>query len=91
MSERNWSLRELYRAMEESPDNPVSHAQDKLDSAVRAAYKMPKRADILEFLLKLNQECWEEEQKGIPIQGPGLPKEFKENRDLYSSDCVSMK
>jgi hypothetical protein len=57
MAKMDWSLRDLYRTLEEPGSNPLRDAQAKLDAAVRAAYGMPKTADILAFLLDLNQTC----------------------------------
>ena len=68
----DWSLRDLYRTLEEPGANPFRTAQAKLDVAVRAAYAMPKTADILAFLLALNHSCAEKEAAGEAITPPGL-------------------
>jgi hypothetical protein len=54
MRKHNLSLRDLYRAMEDTPKNPISLAQDVLDLAVRRCYGMKRRDDVLAFLLRLN-------------------------------------
>jgi hypothetical protein len=41
MVQMNWSLRELYRSLEEPGANPLRDVQARLDTAVRAAYAMP--------------------------------------------------
>ena len=86
MTEHNLSLRELYRLMEETPENPVSAAQEHLNLVVRKAYKMGKSVDALKFLLDLNERCAGIEGKGEDIKGPGLPPQFKSQ--LVSEDCV---
>jgi hypothetical protein len=88
MKEHNWSLRELYQTMEETPENAVSKAQDKLDAAVFAAYGIKKDDDILSFLLALNVKLSALELQGKSIIGPGLPKTA--SSDFLTNDCVRM-
>jgi hypothetical protein len=88
MAKRDWSLRDLYRTLEEPGANPLRDAQAKLDAAVRAAYGMPKSADILAFLLALNQICAGKEAAGEPITPPGLPLPVKEHGKFITSDCI---
>jgi len=45
MAAHGWSLRELYRTLDEPGDNPLRTAHARLDTAVRAAYGMPKNAE----------------------------------------------
>jgi hypothetical protein len=90
MQENGLSLRELYRTMEQTPNNAVSDIQEKLDNAVRSAYGMKNNEDILAFLLNLNQILAQKESDGESIVGPGLPS-FIENPEKYiTADCVSM-
>ncbi|QPI65057.1 DNA methyltransferase [Vreelandella venusta] len=90
MNDKGWSLRDLYRAMEESPNNPVSKAQDELDKAVLSAYGAKGKVDILKYLLELNNSLFDLEEDRKPILGPGLPEKYIGLNDLYSSDCISM-
>ena len=62
----------------------------KLDTAIRAAYAMPKDADILAFLLALNQSCAAKEAAGEKITPPGLPLPKKEQAELVTEDCIQM-
>jgi len=89
MQQHKMTMRDLYRVMEETADNPVSEAQDKLDAAVFSAYGMKKNADILSFLLALNQELAEKEALGEKIIGPGLPPTIKNPAAFITDDCVA--
>ena len=90
MEERQLTLRQLYRIMDDTPNNPVSEIQNKLDNAVRDAYGMRHDADILQFLLELNGKLYQKEQNDEIIQGPGLPNKIKDKSELVSEDCVNM-
>lgn len=90
MEEHKLCLRDLYRTMEKTPNNPVSEIQTKLDKAVRDAYGMSAEDDILEFILKLNKKCHECELAGKEITSPGLPKSIKEPEKYITQDCVKM-
>ena len=90
MEEHKLCLRDLYRTMEKTPNNPVSEIQTKLDKAVRDAYGMSAEDDILEFILKLNKKCHERELAGKEITPPGLPKSIKEPEKYITQDCVKM-
>lgn len=88
MHENDFSLRDLYRIMEESPDNPVSKAQEKLDQAVLLAYGFKKNTDLLSNMLELNLQLYEKEQSGENITGPGLPETFTSLDELFSDDFI---
>ncbi|MCX6873487.1 MAG: N-6 DNA methylase [Verrucomicrobia bacterium] len=88
MTKMNWSLRDLYRTLDEPGSNPLRDAQARLDSAVRAAYAMPKDADILAFLLDLNQTCAAKEAAGETITPPGLPLPVGEHEKFITSDRI---
>jgi len=88
MAKMDWSLRDLYRTLEEPGSNPLRDAQARLDLAVRAAYGMPKDADILAFLLALNQTCAAKEAAGDPITPPGLPLPVEERETFVTNDCI---
>ncbi len=90
MKEHHYTLRQLYRIMGDTPDNPVSKIQTLLDNAVRKAYGMAPNADILQYLLNLNTRVYEREQNGEKVQGPGLPSKIKDKSKLVSDDCVNM-
>lgn len=90
MEERQLTLRQLYRIMDDTPNNPVSEIQNKLDNAVRDAYGMRHDADVLQFLLELNGKLYQKEQNDEIIQGPGLPNKIKDKSELVSEDCVKM-
>lgn len=91
MVENNLSLRELYRTMEETPNNPVSEMHEKLDFAVRLAYGMKKNTDVLAFLLDLNLKLAEREGNGETITGPGLPPIIENPKKYVTEDCVRMR
>lgn len=90
MDEHHYTLRQLYRIMDDTPNNPISEIQTRLDNAVRDAYGMRRDADILQFLLDLNVKVFEKEQRGEAVQGPGLPDKIKDKTGLVSLDCVKM-
>ena len=90
MEEHHYTLRQLYRIMDDSPNNPVSEIQTRLDNAVRDAYGMRRDADILQFLLDLNGKVYEREKKKKKVQGPGLPYKIKDKTVFVSNDCVKM-
>ena len=90
METNDFSLRDLYKLMETTPNNPVTNIQNKLDSAVKSAYGMKDEDGILEFLLSLNQECHKKEESGKSITGPGLPDFIENVSNFISDDCVRM-
>jgi SAM-dependent methyltransferase len=90
MAKMDWSLRDLYRTLDEAGSNPLRDAQARLDTAVRAAYGMPKNADILAFLLELNQACAAKEAAGETITSPGLPLPPEEHTAFITDDCIQV-
>ena len=90
MQENRFGLRDLYRIMETSPNNPISDLRDELDTAVRSAYGIKKDDDILSFLLNLNHQLAQKEALGEKIVGPGLPPFIENPIEYISNDCVSM-
>ncbi len=88
MADNNWSLRDLYRTLEVPGLNPLRDVHEELDAAVRAAYGMAAKADILAFLLALNHQLAAAEQAGTPIVGPGLPPCVTEPAAFITTDCV---
>jgi SAM-dependent methyltransferase len=91
MQGNGWSLRELYRTLETPGENPLRDAHAALDTAVRAAYGMKEKDDILAFLLKLNLELADKESKKESITPPGLPSFVPKPADFVSEDCVAVR
>ncbi len=75
MRQYGYCLRDLYRMMEQTPNNPVTELQNRLDAAVCRAYGTKPNADWLEFLLNLNLELDAKERAGKTVRGPGLPSD----------------
>ncbi len=90
MDKLGYSLRELYRTLEEPGANPLRDAHCGLDAAVRAAYGMPADADPLAFLLALNLDLAAKEKKGKPITPPGLPLSEAERTTFVTTDCITI-
>lgn len=90
MNKLNYSLRDIYRILEEPGANPLKNVHQKLDDAVLAAYGFRKRNDLLTQLLDLNFEVASKIEKGEEVQGPGLPKCVTNKNDFVSDDCVKM-
>ena len=62
MQNLNYSLRDLYRTLEQPGDNPLRDTHAWLDVAVRATYGMSANTDPLTFLLQLNLTCAKKEK-----------------------------
>ncbi len=90
MAKHDFSLRDLYKLMESTPNNPVTEIQNELDKAVNAAYGIKEGDDILEFILNLNFACHKKEESGKEILAPGLPLFVNEPQKYISEDCVRM-
>jgi hypothetical protein len=88
MRKLNYSLRDLYRTLEQPGDNPLRDAHARLDTAVRAAYGMAEDADPLAFLLELNLACAAKEKAGETITPPGLPLPAKDHSQFITEDCI---
>ena len=88
MAAHGWSLRALYRTLDEPGDNPLRTAQSRLDTAVRTAYPMPAKADPLTALLTLNLSLAAQEKVGEPITQPGLPLPDADHAAFITADCV---
>ena len=87
MDTLKYSLRQLYRTLDQPGDNPLREAHARLDTAVRAAYGMAEAADPLAFLLELNLACAAKEKIGDKIMPPGLPS-TQEDGQFVSDDCI---
>ena len=89
MEEHRLSLRDLYRIMEKPGKNSVRDLQESLDRAVTAAYGFEAGRDHLEQLLELNLAVAAREERGEPVQAPGLPDWYPEKEKLVSGDAVA--
>jgi len=88
MRKLNYSLRNLYRTLEQPGDSPLRDAHARLDASVRAAYGMPADTDPLAFLLELNLACAAKEKAGEKITPPGLPLPVEEQSACITDDCI---
>ena len=88
MAELGWSLRALYRTLDEPGASPLKDAHAALDAAVRTAYGMAATDDPLSFLLSLNAECAAAEKACKPITPPGLPLPPAEHAAYITEDCI---
>jgi hypothetical protein len=88
METLNYSLRDLYRTLDQPGDNPLREAHARLDATVRAAYGMSADADLLASLLELNLGCATQEKAGKQITSPGLPLRPEDRASFITSDCI---
>jgi hypothetical protein len=88
MEENRLSLRDLYRLLEKPGKNSVRDLQTALDKAVSAAYGFDEQDDPLIQLLALNLEVAVREERGEPVQSPGLPAWYPDKEKFVSEDCV---
>jgi SAM-dependent methyltransferase len=88
MRKLNYSLRDLYRTLDQPGDNPLRDAHARLDAAVRDAYGMANDVDPLAFLLELNLGCAKKEKAGKKITPPGLPLPSSQVAEFVSGDCI---
>ena len=88
MAKLGYSLRALYRTLDTPGANPLREVHTRLDTAVRAAYAMPKDADPLAFLLALNLTLAAKEKAGEAITPPGLPLTGTKHDAVITQDCV---
>ena len=92
MNRLGYSLRDLYRTLDDPGANPLRDAHAALDAAVRAAYGMAADADILGFLLELNLACAAREKANKPVTPPGLPSSVaptaSDRASFVTDDCV---
>ena len=90
MLKNHWGLRELYNTFDLPGKTPLKEAHKNLDEAVRLAYGMKKKEDVLKFLLQLNIELYKKETKGERVIGPGLPPSVKNPTEFISKDCIKL-
>lgn len=89
LKKNNWTLRQLYRTLEEPGENPLRTATTELDEAVCGAYGVPSHAEPLEFLLRLNRECAAREEKEQNVVGPGIPPGVPPKLAKLSDDRIT--
>lgn len=90
MSRHNYTLRNIYRILEEPGTNPLKDLHQKLDNAVMDAYGFSKRKDLLTQILDLNFKVAGKIEKGEEVQCPGVPKCVKNKKEFVSEDCVKI-
>ena len=88
LTQSSISYRELYRSLELPGEHKLLTYHKALNAAVSQAYGLKQGADELDFLLKLNLSLAQKEQKGLRIQGPGLPHVVKKDRKFITKDCI---
>ena len=88
MEKLNYSLRDIYRTLEQPGDNPLREAHTHLDNAVRRAYGIPDDSDPLAFLLELNLACTVKEKAGEKITAPGLTLPSDEQQPFVTDDSI---
>ena|SRR5438128_10261548 len=88
MQKLNYSLRDLYRTLDQTGDNPLREAHARLGRAVRRAYVVAEDVDPLAFLLELNLACAAKEKAGQPIVPPGVPMDYQNANKLVTEDCI---
>ncbi|WP_425422065.1 DNA methyltransferase [Phaeodactylibacter xiamenensis] len=88
MKSYSYSLREVYRLVEQHGKDPIKDLHIELDEAVRNAYGFEKKKDILQQLLDLNFEVAKKEKNGEKVQAPGLPGCIKDKSEFITDDCI---
>jgi hypothetical protein len=86
----NQNLRSLYRTLEIPGKHPLMIAHVELNFAVREAYGIKPKTDMLQYLLDLNFDLAEKEKAGGQITGPGLPSFIKSKEEFITNDKVSI-
>lgn len=82
-------LRALYRTLDLPGKNPLRDAHNKLDAAVLKAYGFSANNDLLEQILKLNHSVAIKIAAAESVTTPGVPANYKNSKDLISTDCIS--
>jgi hypothetical protein len=88
MRKLKYSLRTLYRTLDDPGANSLRDAHARLDAAVRAAHGMADGVDPLAFLLELNLACSAKEKADEKIKPPGLPLRPEEQAAFITDDCI---
>ncbi|WP_010178054.1 class I SAM-dependent DNA methyltransferase [Aquimarina agarilytica] len=90
MELHNYTLRDLYRILEQPGSNPLKKTHKKLDDAVMEAYGFDKRKDVLSQLLDLNNFVFSEIEIGNTVESPGIPNCIIKRNEIISDDCVRL-
>jgi hypothetical protein len=90
MHKHNYTLRDIYRILEEPGANPLKELHDELDNAVISSYNFSRRKNLLAQLLDLNLDIAIKILNNQKVHGPGLPTFVKNNNDFISDDCISI-
>jgi hypothetical protein len=90
MAKHHYTLRDIYRIMEEPGANPMKELHRKLDDAVFESYGFNKRRDILMQVLEHNFLIASRIENKEFVQGPGLPNCVKDQREFVTEDCISI-
>ena len=88
MNSHGYTLRDIYRTLETPGENALKDAHAKLDLAVRRAYGMTAKVNVLEFLFLLNQAVAQREASMRRVTGPGLPSTVKNRKEFVTADCI---
>ncbi|MDH6098998.1 class I SAM-dependent DNA methyltransferase, partial [Anabaenopsis sp. FSS-46] len=70
MESKQWGITTLYNEFYNEPSSKLSKLHEQLDKLVMEAYKFQPEDDILEQLLKLNQELGKKESQNQQVIGP---------------------
>lgn len=81
-------LRALYRTLDLPGKNPLKDAHTRLDAAVLAAYELNPNSDLLEQLLKLNQQVAQRIGDEQFVTAPGVPTGYTDPGRLVSADAM---
>lgn len=90
MNKYDYSLRDIYRLIEQPGASPLKDLHKKLDDSVFAAYGFSKRKTLLIQLLELNFEVADKIKRGEHVESPGLPKCINNKKEFISQDCVKI-
>jgi len=88
MKRHQFTLRDIYKILEEPGSNPLKDLHTSLDIAVLEAYGFNKKKDVLTQLLELNLEVHLNEQENIRVQAPGLPSFVQSSNEFITEDCI---
>ncbi|MGJ8667544.1 MAG: DNA methyltransferase [Patiriisocius sp.] len=89
MKRHQFTLRDIYRILEEPGSNPLKDLHTALDNAVLEAYGFNRKKDVLTQLLELNLKVYSNEQENIEVQAPGLPSFVQNSKEFISEDCIN--
>jgi hypothetical protein len=70
MESKQWGITRLYNKFYNEPSSQLYKLHEQLDKLVMEAYKFKPEDDILEQLLKLNQELGKKESQNQQVIGP---------------------